>query len=293
MMRTWSLWSVWSLWIAGVAFSAQSFELALDEGIRSYWNGDYEATIDVLRTACAMNASSGEKIECHKYLAFSHVALGSDDEASREFIELLSADAGYRLDDSLVSPKILARFEQARRELASSVYDNAKDAYQSERFDDALALFERAVRLDTTHELAREYAELSRERIRLIEAPSVAAARPPPPPPVAPAKPATELDDTVHWLTSEISRPLLVKRVSPRYPQSARLRRAEGSVVISVVIDKNGLITQSKVIRSVSEQLDRAALDAVGEWQYEPATLNGFPVAVYGIIELSFTLNGS
>jgi hypothetical protein len=35
------------------------------------------------------------------------------------------------------------------------------------------------------------------------------------------------------------------------------------------------------------------ALDAVEAWRYQPATLNGFPVAVYGIIELSFKLDGS
>jgi protein TonB len=62
--------------------------------------------------------------------------------------------------------------------------------------------------------------------------------------------------------------------------------------VVSVVIDQNGFITQSKVIRSVNQRLDQAALDAVAEWRYQPATLDGFPVAVYGIIELSFQLDG-
>lgn len=293
-------------WIILVTLAAQSFELTLDEGIRRYWNGEYEATIDVLQNACAMNASSGEKLECHKYLAFSHVALGADDEAESEFIALLSTDAGYRLDESLVSPKIVSRFESARAELASNVYNDAKDAYQAEQFDDAVALFDRTVELDPTHELAREYAALCRERIKLAEAtplppstltPSAQAAGRTAPAAVAPAaataKPAAEVDNDVHWLTSEINRPVLVKRVSPPYPQTARLRRAEGSVVISAVIDKNGLITQPKVIRSVSEQLDRAALDAVRQWEYQPATLNGSPVAVYGIIELSFTLDGS
>ncbi len=72
-------------WILGVAVSAQSFELALDEGIRRYWNGEYEETILVLEPACNLNASSGEKLECHKYIAFSHVALGDDNEALRQF----------------------------------------------------------------------------------------------------------------------------------------------------------------------------------------------------------------
>ncbi len=281
-------------WILAITLAAQSFELALDEGIRRYWNGEYEATIDVLETACAMDADSGEKLECHKYLAFSHVALGEDNEAVNEFIALLSTDAGYRLDESLVSPKIILRFEGARSDLASSVYDNAKEAYQEQNFDDAVQLFERTMLLDPAHELAHEYAQLCRERIRLSKAPSAIDARELTPAADLPApRPAAALEDKVYWLTSDIRPPVLLQRVSPQYPRTARLRRTEGSVVVSVVIDKNGLITQSKVIRSATDPLDRAAIDAVMQWQYEPATLNGFPVAVYRIIELSFTLDGS
>lgn len=112
------------LWILAAALLAQNFDLALDEGIRRYWNGEYEATVNVLETACAMTESSGERLECHKYLAFSHIALGADDEAREQFTRLLSADPGYRLDETLASPKILVRFDTARKALANSIYDN-------------------------------------------------------------------------------------------------------------------------------------------------------------------------
>jgi len=279
------------LWIFEVALLTQSVNLALDEGIRRYWNGEYEATIDVLEPACAMNASSGETIECRKYLAFSLVALGDDDDAREQFSRLLSTDPGYRLDESLVSPKILVRFERARLDLAQSIYKNGKAAYQHEDFAEAIELLDEALRLDPTNELNQEYRELAQERMRLSEDRLAVAAKPPPAP-VATPRPAAELEDKVYRLTSDINRPVLLERVAPEYPRMARLRRVEGSVVVSIVIDRNGRVTQSKIIRSVNVHLDRAALDAVATWRYQPATLNGFPVAVYGIIELSFELDG-
>lgn len=284
------------LWIFGVALLAQSFDVALDEGIRRYWNGEYEATIDVLEGACTMNASSGEKIECHKYLAFSLVALGAEDEAREQFTRLLSTDPGYRLDESLVSPKILVRFERARQDLAQSIYRDGKAAYQGEDFARAIELLDQTLELDPTNELAEEYRELGRERMRLSEARAVVSSMPSveePPAPVPAPKPAAELEDKVYRLTSDINRPVLLERVAPEYPRMARLRRVEGSVVVSIVIDRNGLVTQSKIIRSADGHLDQAALDAVEAWRYQPATLNGFPVAVHGIIELSFRLEGS
>ncbi len=126
----------------------------------------------------------------------------------------------------------------------------------------------------------------------MSEARAIANAHEPPPTPepVAASKPAPEPEDKVYRLTSDITRPVLVQRVAAEYPRAARLRRVEGSVVLSVVIDRDGWVTQSKVIRSVSERVDQAALDAVEAWRYQPATLNGFPVAVYRNIELSFHL---
>ena len=275
------------------ALAAQNFAISLDEGIRRYWNGEYEATILVLAPTCAMDAPAGEKLECHKYLAFSHVALGDDMEAQAQFARLLATDPGYRLDPSLVSPKILVRFETARQELAKSVYEEGKLAYQAEEFARAVELLDRTLELDPTHELAREYRELSEERQHLKDARAATLNASPPAQTAPTPQPAAELEEKVYRLTSDINRPVLIQRVQPEYPRGARNRRIEGSVVVSVVIDQSGAVTQSKIVRSVDAHLDRAALEALEGWRYRPATLNGFPVAVYGIIELSFQLEGS
>lgn len=281
------------VWLVAGSVGFQIMEGALDEGIRRYWNGEYQATIEVLQPACTASAPSDESLECRKYLAFSHIALGDEPEAEHELTQLLSMDPGYRLDETLVSPKILQYFDRARSDLATAVYDEGKAAYRKGDLEGALERFERVLVLDATNELAAEYAELCRERMRVIQARAEAERPEPAPADTVPTPVAPEREDKVYRLTSEILRPQLVTRVTPEYPRTARVRRDEGAVVVSVVIDANGRITQPKVIRSVSEHLDRAALEALEKWRYEPARLNGLAVAVYSIIELSFVLNGS
>jgi TonB family protein len=54
----------------------------------------------------------------------------------------------------------------------------------------------------------------------------------------------------------------------PVYPESARQNGVEGTVVVEVVVDREGNVVSARVIRSIPP-LDQAALDAVREWKYE------------------------
>jgi periplasmic protein TonB len=53
----------------------------------------------------------------------------------------------------------------------------------------------------------------------------------------------------------------------------------EGNVVVSASIGPTGAVVAAKVI-SGPAMLRQAALDAVRNWKYQPATLNGQPVPV-------------
>ncbi len=61
-------------------------------------------------------------------------------------------------------------------------------------------------------------------------------------------------------------------------------------VMLSVVIDEEGRVRESTVIRSVSETIDAAAIAAVSRWRYRPAELNGHAVSVHGVVRLNFQL---
>jgi TonB family protein len=76
----------------------------------------------------------------------------------------------------------------------------------------------------------------------------------------------------------------------PEYPKKARNSRKEGMVVLWLVVGSNGLPREVKVARSLSLDLDEAAIDAVKKWKFAPATKDGKPVASQINVEVSFHL---
>jgi TonB family protein len=88
-----------------------------------------------------------------------------------------------------------------------------------------------------------------------------------------------------------ISAPMKVKDVRPIYPMSAQADRRQGVAIIEAVIDTNGTVADAKVIRSIGEDLDNAALDAVLQWQFQPTLLNGRPVQLIMTVTVNFVLD--
>ena len=81
----------------------------------------------------------------------------------------------------------------------------------------------------------------------------------------------------------------LVKSVPPLYPQMARTQRISGNVSIDAVVDVDGNVGTTKVL-SGPAILHRAALDAVKQWRYEPAMLDGKPTASHLTVIVQFRL---
>ena len=83
---------------------------------------------------------------------------------------------------------------------------------------------------------------------------------------------------------------LLSHRVVPRYPILALQTRTEGEVKLHAIISIEGAI-RSLEVESGHPLLVQAALDAVREWRYQPALLNGQKVEVDTFITLIFHLD--
>jgi TonB family protein len=89
-----------------------------------------------------------------------------------------------------------------------------------------------------------------------------------------------------------VQRPKAVTTPAPVYPESAKTAKIEGTAVVETVIDETGHVTQPKIKTSSGDKdLDQAALDAVSAWTFQPATLDGKPVAVYYTLTLRFALS--
>lgn len=79
----------------------------------------------------------------------------------------------------------------------------------------------------------------------------------------------------------------------PRYPRAARLRGMEGVVVLSVDVDAGGRPTGVQVKNSSGfTLLDEAALEAVRDWRFVPASRGGRPIAAPVEVPVRFSLAG-
>jgi periplasmic protein TonB len=90
-------------------------------------------------------------------------------------------------------------------------------------------------------------------------------------------------------ISQGVSQGLLVKRVTPVYPQQARQMRLEGSVQLLATIGKSGDVTSVKQL-SGDGILGRAAADAVRQWKYKPYYLNGEPIEIQTQVTVNFKL---
>jgi TonB family protein len=70
----------------------------------------------------------------------------------------------------------------------------------------------------------------------------------------------------------------LLARVEPELPRLAREHRISGTVVLSAVVSAEG-VPEHLVVERGNQILGRAAIEAVRQWRYAPALVNGVPVA--------------
>ena len=84
--------------------------------------------------------------------------------------------------------------------------------------------------------------------------------------------------------------PVLVAKLDPEYPESARRSYRTGKVVLSFTVQVSGAVTDIEVVESAGPDLDAAAVQAVSRWRYEPATEGGKPVLSHGTVSVPFSL---
>lgn len=115
---------------------------------------------------------------------------------------------------------------------------------------------------------------------RILQAP----ARPAAPAPAPPTAIAAATDRTT---------PEPLSTPAPRYPQEALRMGAGGRVQIRVTVAANGSVDRLEITEgSGNRYLDRAALEAVRRWQFQPAIRNGQPVAADVTVPIAFNPNG-
>ncbi len=84
--------------------------------------------------------------------------------------------------------------------------------------------------------------------------------------------------------------PVPVTQVKPDYPEFARDAQIQGTVLLHVLVGKDGRVKNVKVKKGVTG-LDDAAIRAIKQWVFKPALSNNKPVAVWVEVPMNFHLN--
>jgi len=83
-----------------------------------------------------------------------------------------------------------------------------------------------------------------------------------------------------------------VREVPPVYPRDAARAGTEGWVQVEFTITSDGSTSDLQVIDSAPKLVfDRAALDSVSKWRFEPVRKNGSPVSQRAVLQVRFVLN--
>jgi TonB family protein len=81
-----------------------------------------------------------------------------------------------------------------------------------------------------------------------------------------------------------------ISQVAPTYSPSLRASCVEGNVLISFTITAKGDVVNPVVVSSTDEHLNNAALNAVRQWKFAPATKDGVAVKVKAIQPVAFVI---
>jgi TonB family protein len=84
--------------------------------------------------------------------------------------------------------------------------------------------------------------------------------------------------------------PELVEKPPPVYPELAQMSKIEGTVIVRVLVGKDGKVKDAILGKGVNDMLDQAAIDAAKNYVFKPAMQNKKPVAVWVAIPFKFSL---
>lgn len=85
-----------------------------------------------------------------------------------------------------------------------------------------------------------------------------------------------------------VTAPKLTTRSEPRYPSVPEKQKIEGTVVLSLEINKDGAAENIKIVRTLAPMFDESAIDALKQWKFEPGKRNGEAVRVRATVEVNF-----
>jgi TonB family protein len=91
-------------------------------------------------------------------------------------------------------------------------------------------------------------------------------------------------------VNEDVQKAKLVHSVSPVYPPLFNGTPMNGTVVLRVIIGKNGSVKSARPV-SGPQHFRRSAVEAVLQWRYQPTLVSGLAVEVDTTVSVAFDLS--
>jgi TonB family protein len=84
----------------------------------------------------------------------------------------------------------------------------------------------------------------------------------------------------------------LETKILPKYPEDAKAHHdtLDGTTTLDLLLNEQGVPMNIRVVKSLRQDYDESALDAVRQWRWKPYLLNGDPIAVETSVNIVFTM---
>jgi len=91
-----------------------------------------------------------------------------------------------------------------------------------------------------------------------------------------------------HLASADLSSPVPVRKVDPKYPPTLISEHVEGEIVLYAVIGKDGSVSEIQLVHGIDDQLDANAKEALAQWKFRPGAKAGEPVELEAIVHIPF-----
>ena len=86
---------------------------------------------------------------------------------------------------------------------------------------------------------------------------------------------------------SSIHTPAPEQKATGTASTGANEKVVEGVVILNIVVDREGKVSRVRVVRSLTPEMDRKAVERVKTWKFNPSRKDGMPVAVEMNVEVA------
>jgi len=238
-----------------------------------YAAAEYDKALEV--------ASSLDNADAQQYKALCLLALGRQADANATIEELVTSSPTFVPSSEDTPPRFVELVTKVRQKLlpviARRLFAEGRASYTEKQPEEAVKRFSLVLTLLSDSAFAD--AEAKQDLLTLAQGyMDLAKATPPPvkftpaPEPVvkAEAPPPVAVPPTVTQPTA------LLQTVPPMPPDIAA--RVSAKMVLVVLIDETGRVTDAIVKESVHPRYDRMVVQAARDWRYTAATRNGVPI---------------